>query len=218
VTRVWSLVLVLAGSGCGTNRPEIPPELLATGGTSVRVGCDSLDYPEGPYGTLDGSVAVNSCFQGWGAPSSTPHTEAALEDISLGAFHDPSGKHYKLLLVNSAALWCAVCKTEHQSLPQHYAELAPRGLAILSALFQNNAGQAATLGDLKLWVETYHPPFPMVLDPDYQLGDYAPAASAPLNLLIDASTMQIIETFIGNQGSVLWPRIEDELRQREAAE
>jgi hypothetical protein len=35
--------------------------------------------------------------------------------------------------------------------------------------------------DLKLWVETFKVDFPMVLDPDYQLGNYATAETAPLN-------------------------------------
>jgi len=214
-----SLVLVVALAGCGTNRPEIPPELLASGGDSALApGCDSPGYPAGPYGSATGAVVTNSCFRGWAAPTAVAHTDATLEDLSLGAFHDPTGERYELLLVNSAALWCAVCKSEHQTLPQHYAELAPHGLAILSALFQNNAGDPATLVDLKQWVETFHTTFPMVLDSDYQLGTYASAETAPLNLVIDARTMQIVEKFVGNQSSVLWPLIEDELARREASE
>jgi len=219
VRRVLPLALGLTLAGCGTNRPEIPPELLASGGPPVLApGCDSPGYPEGPYGSSTGSVVTNSCFRGWAAPSSTAHTDSALEDLSLGAFYDPLGARYELVLVNSAALWCSVCKTEHHTLPQHYAELAPHGLAIVSALFQNNAGDPAGVADLKQWVETFATNFPMVLDPDYQLGTYASAESAPLNLVIDARTMQIIEKFVGNQGSVLWPLIEDELARREASE
>jgi hypothetical protein len=204
-------------AGCGTNRPEIPPELLASpDGVANDLGCNALGYPRGSYGTKAGNVEAGACFQGWFDPTTEPHTDAALESISLGNFFDPTGSKYELLLVNSAALWCTVCKAEHKTLPQHYTELAPHGLALVSALFQNNAAEPASVSDLKQWVETFGTNFPMVLDPDYQLGTYASAETAPLNLVIDARTMQIVETFVGDQGSVLWPLIEDELARREA--
>jgi hypothetical protein len=210
------IALATCIGGCGTNRPEIPPELLQYPGSTTSA-CDSPGYPGGPYGTETGTTAANTCFQGWSAPGSSPHTAAALQDISLGAFHDPEGKKYELLLVNTAALWCAACKNEHKTLGQHYAELAPKGLALVSALFQNDAGEPASVDDLKLWVETFGVEFPMVLDPDYQLGIYASAQTAPLNLLIDARSMQIMDKFVGDQSSVIWPLIENELDQRGAS-
>jgi len=216
VKRAFTLLATLALGACGTNRPEIPPELLANPAASGS--CDSPDYPAGPYGDDPGSLAADRCFRGFGTPASSPHTASALEDISLGNFYDPTGEKYEILLVNSAAVWCSVCKSEHQTLPDHYAERAPRGLAIVSALFQNNKGAPAELSDLVTWVEAFDVPFPMVLDPDYQLGDYASAETAPLNLVVDARTMRIIDKFIGNQGEDLWRSIDAELTRREASE
>lgn len=211
-----ALVVALCLGACGTNRPEIPPELLKD--PSGPLGCGTPDYPAGPYGDDAGTLAVDRCFQGWRAPQKTPHTATALEDVSLGNFYDPTGTRYELLLLNTAAVWCSVCKTEHQTLPEHYADYSPRGLAIVSALFQNNAGKPAELSDLKTWVESFDVPFPMVLDPDYQLQDYASAETAPLNLVIDARTMRILAKFIGNQSRDLWQVIDDELTRREASE
>ena len=201
---------------CGTNRPEIPPELLKD--PAPALGCSTPDYPAGPYGDDTDTLAVDRCFQGWRAPKKTAHTAPALEDISLGNFYDPKGTRYEILLLNTAAVWCSVCKTEHQTLPEHYAEYALCGLAIVSALFQNNAGKPAELADLKTWVEAFDVPFPMVLDPDYQLQDYASAETAPLNLVIDARTMRILAKFIGNQSRDLWQLVDDELARREASE
>jgi hypothetical protein len=215
VKRLVPMLLLAALAGCGTNKPEIPPELLESPGGD---DCSSADYPAGPYGKIAGTVAANACFQGWRDPTAATHDESTLEPLSLATFHDPTGETHELILVNTAAVWCAVCKNEHRSLPARYAELGPRGLVILSALFQNNTGDPAVFADLKLWVETFKVDFPMVLDPDYQLGNYATAETAPLNLLIDARTMRIIEKFVGDQGSVLWPLIEDELARREATE
>lgn len=196
---------------CGTNRPEIPPELLET-----PAGCSALEYPEGPYGSEPGDVASDLCFQGWPRPESVEHEADTLSSLSFGRYFDPTGDRYELLLVNSAALWCAACQSEHEDLPDRYREYAPRGLVVLSALFQDQKGDPATVEHLALWVETYATPFPMALDPDYQLGVYAPAGSAPLNLLLDARTMEILEKFTGDQGTVLWPLVEAELAKREA--
>lgn len=215
MTRAALVLATLALGACGTNRPEIPPELLENPGNATS--CDRPDYPAGPYGDDQGSVAADRCFRGWLAPAKTAHTEAALQDISLGSFYDPKGEKYEILLVNTAAVWCSVCKTEHQTLPDDYKELAPRGLAIVSALFQNSTGGPASLADLTTWVEAFDVPYPMVLDPDYQLGDYAAASTAPLNLVVDARTMRILDKFIGNQGEDLWRTIEAELARREAA-
>ena len=214
--RRWGLFTLTALCvGCGTNRPEIPPELLQNPSDG---SCAAAGYPKGPYGTDPGDVVANLCFQGWTTPDSSPHTEAALETLSLGAFHDQTGKNYELLLVNTAAIWCGACKNEHKTLGQHYAELAPRGLALVSALFQDDAGGPATVNDLKLWVETFSVKFPMLLDPDYQLGIYGSADQAPLNLLVDARSMTILQRIVGDQSDVIWPLIEDELARREASE
>jgi hypothetical protein len=207
--RAWPCLALLVA--CGTNRPEIPPELLET-----SPGCSALPYPEGPYGAEPGDIASDLCFQGWHRPDAVEHDVDTLSSLSFGRYFDPTGDRYELLLVNSAALWCAACQSEHEDLPDRHEEYAPRGLVILSALFQDQKGEPATVDDLTLWVETYATPFPMALDPDYQLGIYAPAGSAPLNLLLDARTLVILEKFTGDQSTVLWPFVEAELDRREA--
>jgi len=211
MTLLRASALFVLTAACGTNRPEIPPELL-----EIPAGCSSLDYPVGPYGTEPGSIVADACFRGWARPDAVEHDEDTLQNLSFGRYYDPTGDRFELLLVNSAALWCSACLSEHETLPDRYRELAPRGLVILSALFEDRKGDPAGVDELALWVETYGTPFPMALDPDYQLGAYAPAASAPLNLLVDARTLEILEKFTGDQGTVLWPLVEAELARREA--
>jgi hypothetical protein len=205
-TRRTVVPLALALAGCGSNQPEIPSELLARG------GCDAPDYPSGPYGSEAGDTVQNFCFQGFRSPE--VGDQGPLQQLAFADFHDPAGEHYELLLVNSAAIWCSACQAEHQSLPARYAELAPRGLGLLSALFQDADGDPAVRDDLDVWIETFEPNFPMVLDPDYQLGVYASAETAPLNLVIDARSMRVERKFIGDQAAVLWPYIEELLASR----
>jgi hypothetical protein len=207
------LTLATALAGCGTNRPEIPEELLDGSNAS-----SNGDYPDGPYGVEKGDVVRNAEFRGFRAPLSAPLTEGSLERVSFADYYDPRGRQYELLLVNTAALWCSVCQSEHRGLPDRYAEYSGRGLVLLSALFQDERTNPADFADLKLWVERFDVPFPMLLDPDFQLGAYATAETAPLNLLVDARTMTIIEKFIGDSATTLWQLVDDELAQREAME
>jgi hypothetical protein len=210
MTRCFALFLLAAG--CGTNRPEIPPELLDNSSD-----CAGFAYAPPPYGTDQGSTAANACFRGWRRPNATDHTANTLESISLGNFYsaEKSGDT-ELILVNTAALWCSVCQVEHRDLPRRYEELAPRGLVIIGALFQDESADPADLSDLAAWVETFDVPFPMVLDPSYQMGAYASAETAPLNLLLDARSMRILRKYVGDQSSVLWPFVDEELARREA--
>jgi hypothetical protein len=46
------------------------------------------------------------------------------------------------------------------------------------------------------------------------MGRFGSAESAPLNIVIDARSMKVIEKFIGDQAVVMWPFIESELAKR----
>ena len=196
-------VSALALAGCGSNRPELPK------GASEPEGCFAPAYPSAPYGSELGSVLRNLCFQGWRAPDRGARSEATLEPIALSDFYDPDGSlGVKVLLVNTAAVWCSACRIEHETLPEHARELGPRGLAVLSALFQNQDRNPATVDNLALWAEVFSSNFPLVLDPSYRFGPFASAETAPLNLVIDARTMTLIAKFVGDQATIMWPTIE----------
>jgi hypothetical protein len=195
-------------AGCGTNKPELPPELK----DELRdAGSGSAGYPSGPYGTEVGDVIQNLSFTGWMNPVLVDHDLDALETISLADFHDPSGSERVLLIANTAAVWCNPCRVEHSTLPQHYTQFSPRGVRLLSALFQNASGDPATLQTLQTWTQTYDSNYPMVVDPEYQLGPYASSAAPPLNLVIDTRTMTILKR---SSVSDLWDYVDSELVRR----
>jgi AhpC/TSA family len=207
--RALGLSLVLALVACGSNTPKIPPELLASSG-----GCASPDYPNGPFGTEEGDTLANLCFRGFRNPSTVAHDEASLETIAFSDYYDPTGsKGLQLVLINTSAVWCAACRTEHEGLSARNDEYAARGLRILSTLFQDNKRDPATLRDLSNWVETFSSNYAMALDPDYQLGGFARAETAPLNLVVNARTMKIEKKLLGDQPQVMWPFIDASLPQ-----
>jgi peroxiredoxin len=208
------LALPLITLACGSNAPEIPKELL--GSTS---SCAAPDYPKEGFGTEQGDVVQNSCFSGYRSPQAVPPSPAHLETIAFSDYYDPAGtKGVELLLVNTAAVWCAACVAEHHDLPDHYRQLQGQGLVILGTLFQDAQRNPASLDDVERWIASFYTNFPMVVDPELQMGTYASPDTAPLNLLVDAHTMRILRKYIGNQSSVIWPFIESELAQRNRAQ
>lgn len=199
-------------TACGSNAPEIPEELSGS-----SPSCAAPDYPRQEAGTEVGDVVKNECFVGYRAPDRVTPTEAHRETVALSDYYDPAGsKGVSLLLVNTAAIWCSACVAEHGYLPERAAELGPRGLVILSTLFQDGQRSPADMADLERWIDNFRPNFPMVADPELKLGLYASPDSAPLNMLVDPRNMKILRKYIGDQGAVMWPFIEAELAARSA--
>jgi hypothetical protein len=205
---------LLAGAlslACGSNAPEVPKELLASGS-----GCSATDYPSEGLGTEPGSVVSNACFVGYRAPDRIVPNEQHRETVAFSDYYDPAGsKGVSLLLINTAAIWCMACVDEHRTLPEHASELGPQGLVIVSTLFQDAKREPASLEDVERWIANFQTNFPMVADPGLQLDGYAPSDLAPLNLVVDPRNMKILRKFVGNQ-STLWPYLESELKARSA--
>jgi AhpC/TSA family len=209
------LVLALGAFGCGSNTPTLPADLRSTG--DMNGDCSAPQYPSGPFGTEVGDTVANLCFQGFWDATRVPHDAASLETVAFSDYYDPLGaRGIELILLDTAAVWCAACRVEHEDLAARTTDFAPRGLRIVSTLFQDNARNPASLRDLSTWVETFQSNYAMLLDPDYQMGAYASAETAPLNLVIDARTMKIEQKLLGDQAAVLWPFITSELDRRNA--
>lgn len=213
MSRLRAASLALGLVACGSNAPELPAELIAD-----VPSCAAPDYPTEGIGTEPGDVAKNACFVGYRAPDRVAPSAAHRETVALSDYYDPAGsKGVSLLLLNTAAIWCSACVAEHGTLPAHQSELGPRGLVIVSTLFQDGQRRPADMGDLERWIDNFRPNFPMVADPDLELGVYASPDSAPLNMLVDPRSMKILRKYVGDQGAVMWPYIESELAQRSAA-
>lgn len=197
-----SLWVVLA---CGSGAPQIPDELL---------DCDCQsdgDYPKGPYGSEVGDTVEDFSFRGL----RNPEESEEWEELSFSDYYDPDGKKgFTLLLFNTAAVWCQPCVIEHSDLPAQASKYEDDGLAIFSALFQDAEGEPADETTLLTWTRTFGTNFAMALDPSYQMGRYGPAASPPLNLVVDPRDMTILARFVGYQDEPLWTFIENELAAR----
>jgi hypothetical protein len=221
--RLFGLALVLAVSqaGCESEPLEMPPVDEAHSGSEVPgdTGQDraALEYPAGPYGTREGATIPNLEYLGWRSPADAAYDPAKFETIRLSDFYNPDGTkgNTKLLLLNASAIWCSVCRSEmkHFRETDLYRQYKERGLEIVGILFEDNNYNPAKPEDLVAWgsPKNYDIHFPLVLDPGFKIGAFFISDATPLNLLVDATTMQIIDATMGydtSEDSAYWRMVD----------
>jgi hypothetical protein len=174
-------------------------------------------YPAGPYGSALGAIIADHTFLGWRDPVLAGFDAARLEEVRLSDFYDPEGRQTELIVVNASAVWCPVCRTEMANIDQRNLTARYRSSKVVffGTLFEDVAGRPATPDDLSLWSNQlgFVVDFPLVLDPGLKLGPYFSQGATPLNLVIDARTMEILQVYMG-YGETLWVSIDQELTRR----
>jgi hypothetical protein len=179
----------VAACACGqTYADDIPPALIdAIKNPNVPARPDSgaLSYPDPPYGGQVGDTIQNLCFVGWKNPKADGFDPDKAVPICIDEFYDPSGTRNKLLLIESAAVWCAPCRTEYggsgnrPSLATHLARRQSQGFRLLGTLFQDASAEPADMMDASLWARTFDVSFPFAVDEDHQqLGLFSPPCSS----------------------------------------
>jgi hypothetical protein len=209
---LFSLCLPLA---CGTHADdEIPDELLdaIAAGSSKRA-----DYPEGPYGGALGDVAPDVCVEGWLDPAAANFDGAAMQTLCFSDFWDPEAASHRLLLVNTAAIWCSACQVEYQgagsrdSLSAEVASRRDRGLRILGTLFQDASRRPARPEDGVAWARAFEVDFAFGIDADFEMGAFADADVQPFNLVVDTRDMRVVHRVQGDNPDQLWPVVDERL-------
>jgi hypothetical protein len=230
--RAWLLVGLLAlgcssesltqseQSASGSPGPATP----ATTSTAPTIAGDFAPmqaYPAGPYGHGVGAVIDNLEFLGWRDPVASNYDTTELEPVKLGDFYDPAGAQTEIIVLNASAVWCTVCQAEMRDMHTNgtYQAFLQRKAQVLSTLFQDGAGDPAQPSDLSLWgsSQVRQIAFPLVLDPALKMGIYFASDATPLNLVIDARTMQILDVMMGYDSTPttgLWGIVDKELTSR----
>jgi hypothetical protein len=194
----------------------------ASAGTSSAAGSASnvadgpvytkRDYPAGPYGTGVQAVIEDFAFLGWRDPVAAGYDVNKLEQVRLSDFYNPDGRSdVKLIWVNASAVWCSVCRSEMADIKSSgiRANLAPKGLQLVETLFEDNSSGPARPSDLKNWgsAPAHSIDFPLLLDPGFKLGAFFTSDATPLNMLVDAKTMKVLDATMG-YSSDYWQRVE----------
>jgi hypothetical protein len=208
--------------GEGPGGPSAPAAPAATATSNVAGNFAPLQvYPPGPYGHGLNAVIENLEFLGWRDPVGAAYDPSTLETIRLGDYYDPAGAQTELIVLNAAAVWCTVCQAEMRDMHKNgtYDAYRQRKVQVFGTLFQDSAGDPAKPSDLVIWgqSEVRQIAFPLVLDPALKMGPYFTSDATPLNLVIDARSMRIIDVMMGYDSSPatgLWGTVDQELQSR----
>lgn len=217
VIAVAAMSVVASLLGCGQDPP--PPFPLGTG---QAMGKARL-YPAGPYGVGVGSILANYDFVGY--VDATVNT-SSLQPMSLGDFYNPHGRDTNAgpesageddrlfppgspfgegklkptaLAIDVSSVWCGPCNLEAKcNLPAAHARYSPCGGQLFLQLADGpTEGTAAVPQDVLRWATKYKEDFPVTLDPASKLSSSFEANAFPANMILDTTTMQIIEVISG---------------------
>jgi hypothetical protein len=139
-------------------------------------------------------------FLGWSSPTATNFDLAQLSTIDFATFYDPDGqKGIELLMISAVAVWCSVCQAEYLEFRDSglYATYRPRGLEMLGVLFEDADAAPATYTDLQNWTRVFEVDFPFVIDPALKTGVFFDRSATPMNMVVDAKTMQVLISITG---------------------
>jgi hypothetical protein len=160
------------------------------------------DYPAGPYGTGLHATLEDFAFLGWHDPVKANYDADNLEEVRLSEYYNPDGRSdVKLIWINASAVWCSVCRAEMTDIKDNgiHAEFGPRGVQMIVTLFEDNKSGPAKPSDLHNWgiLNAHQIDFPLLLDPGFKLGAFFTSDATPLNMLVDAKTMKVIDATMG---------------------
>ena len=196
--------------------------IAAAAATTVLAACDANDpapprskprdvdvsdgYPAGPYGVTAGTIAEDISWEnGWREPLAKGFDTSAFETIALSDYYDPDGaKGYRAIVVNASARWCSICKTEQKHIREQHGTWGPRGAVFVEALFEDASTGPAKPEDLVAWGNTYQIGWVLVLDPANQLGRFFDRSASPMNMIINARTMEIRSIVTGMPDDTWW--------------
>ena len=179
-------------------------------GDTYGTGSARLTYPAPPYGSVVNSTIENFHFLGWSDPQAAGLDTSRLEDLQLARFYDPDGtKGVKLLVITSTAVWCSACKIEYRDLASDKAKsYRDKGVEFLGALFEDNNNNPAKPSDLENWAKSYGVDFYFVLDPSLKFGNFFDREATPMEMVIDAKTMQVLFVATGWGPDLLWSELD----------
>lgn len=217
-------LVLLFGAACSSTPVDSPsdgaPEPVedatppgdGSGSPSVTPEYQKVVYPSGPYGVGVGSVIEDFAFLGWRDPVASAYDVERLEEIRLSEFYNPEGtvNDLKLIWINASAVWCTVCRAELKDIDTQDIQASRRskGLLMIETLFEDNDSLPAKPEHLSKWGTAFNIDFPLLVDPGFKLGTFFSSDATPLNLLVDARTMRIVDATMGYSGSDYWERVD----------
>jgi len=194
-TFIFALAALGAGA-CGGGTEE------CSGSSSCEGGAPT-GYPSGPYANDDDPVGQKLADH-----SFTTGDEGTQSLSDLRASGDKT-----LLFISTTAGWCSACIEEQPKLEAFYQQYGCQGLEIMVAIFEDIQFNPAQAVHAQQWQQQYGLSFSVVADTDNVLGAYYDTGAAPLNMIVDLCTMEVLYSGIGFDETAVTALIESHLSQ-----
>ncbi|HVH45314.1 MAG TPA: redoxin domain-containing protein [Labilithrix sp.] len=168
---------------------------------TVETNPDGDPYPTDSIGgqkrngTRAGDRMPNLTFRGY-----RNGRAGGLETISLAEYYDPQQRHHKVLHLQVAATWCAICSSELEATVAVTDPLKARGILFLEVIVSGKtAGKGPSLAEVDTWIDRHKTNFPTGIDvAARRLGALGVSGAAmPHDILIDTRTMEILDSSVG---------------------
>jgi hypothetical protein len=193
----WLALASLPGAGCSSDSDEISDPDIPL----VAANVDGDVYPNDNIGgrkrlgKRPGNRMPNFTFKAY-----RNGRGAGLETVSLAEYYDPAQKRNKVLHIQVAATWCAICSSELEATVPITAEMKAKGIEFLEIVVSGaTAGAGPGQGELDNWVDRHKTNFPTAIDVrGRRLAVLGVNTSAmPHDILIDTRTMEILDSSVG---------------------
>jgi peroxiredoxin len=184
-------VLAFLGTGCQADAvASAGAPVCESGEAQGSCSGSTSSYPSGSFGTNVGSKVENLDFL-------TPEGETiTLQDLRAGG-------DKTLLLVSTTAGWCSACIEEQPFLESFFQTYSCEGLDVMVAVFEDAQYAPVNESHAGQWKTQYGLSFNVFADPEKSWSDYYDVSMAPMNMLIDLCTMEILEIHTGSDPALL---------------
>ncbi len=152
-------------------------------------------------GNIAGNTIRNYKFQGYKHLDTASPTDMSkgLADVSLADYFDPEMRNFKVIHLSVAAVWCGPCNDETDETAKVANALSAQKVVFVQALDDSGVqGHPADKTDLDAWIIKHKSNFTELLDPGLtNFGQFFDAAAVPWNANVDARTMEILSSGVG---------------------
>lgn len=196
--RAWVMGAALCGlallSSCGGDSDEVD-----FCGETQEQDTPRDSYPAGPFGTTECARIENLAL-----------TQPDNSTVDLQSIRSQASS--ELLLVVTSAGWCTACIEEQPQLQAIHEQFSGKGLVVMVSLFEDSNYAPVDGSYAEQWKRQYELDFMVVADPDKQLHQYYDPSLTPMQMLVDASTMKILQIFVGEDLDTIRDLVEAKLQ------
>lgn len=174
---------------------------------AVTANPDGIPYPTDHIGgqkrggTHPGDRMPNFTFHGY----RDGDRSKGLTTISMADYYDPSMARNKVLYVQFAGTWCAVCSGELEASVTITDKAKAKGIVLLEVVVSGaTAGKGPSLDEFNGWADRHHTNFTTAIDVRAKRTSLIGinGEAMPHDVLIDTRTMEILDSSVGAPSDV----------------